>query len=104
MFPSEAQARQTAPKPVTHCFSLVAKADPGIMPRVMALFAKRALVPDYWCSRLTGAEITIDLQVACLDPDTALYLAACFRQMPGMSVVLMSEKHPPAARALGSFA
>ena len=90
MFPSALEAPSAAP--ATLCFSLVAKADPGIMPRVMALFAKRAVVPNYWCSRVSGGELAIDLQVADLDHDTALYLAACFRQMPGMGTVLMSEK------------
>ena len=90
MFPSATGAPFQAP--ATVCFSLVAKADPGIMPRVMALFAKRGMLPDYWCSRVTGSELAVDLQLRGLDQDTALYLAACFRQMPGMGTVLMSEK------------
>ncbi len=76
----------------TACFSLIAKSDPGIMPRVMQLFAKRAIVPDYWCSRLSGPELSIDLQVDGLDTDAVLYLASCFRQIPGMRTVLTSEK------------
>jgi hypothetical protein len=76
----------------TACFSVVAEADPGIMPRVMALFAKRGLLPDYWCSRVFDRELTVDLQMTGMDRDTAAYIAACFRQMPGVRTVLTSEK------------
>lgn len=76
----------------TACFSIVADADPGVMPRIVALFAKRALIPTYWCSRVSGAELTVDLQMESLDGDTARYLAACFRQMPTVRTVLTSEK------------
>jgi hypothetical protein len=84
-----------APKPGaarTSCFSIVADADPGVMPRVVALFAKRALIPSYWCCRVSGTELTVDLQMESLDGDTARYLAACFRQMPTVRTVLTSEK------------
>jgi hypothetical protein len=76
----------------TACFSVIAKADPGLMPRVLELFAKRGLVPTYWCSRVTGQELTIDLQMERLDRATTSYLAACFRQIPTVRTVLTSEK------------
>ena len=76
----------------TACFSVIAKADPGIMPRVLSLFAKRGLVPSYWCSRVAGGELTIDLQMSGLDRDAIAYLAACFRQIPTVRTVLTSEK------------
>jgi len=76
----------------TACFSVIAKADPGLMPRVLELFAKRGLVPTYWCSRVTGQELTIDLQMAGLAQETTAYLAACFRQIPTVRTVLTSEK------------
>ncbi len=79
----------------TACFSVVADAEPGVMPRVIALFAKRGLLPDYWCSRVSGGELTIDLQIYAMERDTADYLAACFRQMPSVRTVLTSEKSRP---------
>jgi len=62
------------------------------MSRIMGLFAKRALLPSYWCSRVDGHELTIDLQTRELDPDAARYFAACFRQFPAVHTVLTSEK------------
>lgn len=76
----------------TACFSVLAEAEPGIMPRVMALFAKRGLLPDYWCSRVSDGELTVDLQIMGMERDTAAYIAACFRQVPGVRTVLTSEK------------
>ena len=34
----------------TVCFSIQAAAEPGVMPRVLELFAKRNLVPERWVS------------------------------------------------------
>ncbi|MEX2200128.1 MAG: hypothetical protein WD711_01940 [Dongiaceae bacterium] len=92
------------------CFAVQADADPGILPRVLGLFAKRSLVPD----RLTGHrglreggpagddrggqcgadshELAIDVQVAGLDAAETDYLARCLRQIPGVVAVLTAEK------------
>lgn len=78
----------------TACFSVHADAEPGVMPRVLALFAKRGLVPTSWHSRVTGGELTIDLQMKGLDGDTAAYLAACLRQVVSVMTVLTYENRP----------
>jgi acetolactate synthase small subunit len=84
--------------PETHataCFSVQARAEPGVMPRVLELFAKRGLVPSTWHSRVTGEELAIDLQMQGLDRAAATYLAACLRQIVSVDVVLTSEKRAP---------
>ena len=109
--------RRIAPVPQTRvaCFAVQADADPGILPRVLGLFAKRSLVPD----RLTGHrslreggpaglkvgehgdvgyggadshELSIDVQVAGLDAAETDYIARCLRQIPGVFAVLTAEK------------
>ncbi len=85
------------------CFSIQAEAEPGVMPRVMELFAKRGLVPRRWVSDVTGQgtgqgtslggrELTIDVQVAGLAPETQGYIARCLRQIWGVGAVLTSER------------
>jgi acetolactate synthase small subunit len=77
------------------CFSLRAAAEPGVMPRVLELFAKRNLVPERWHSDVVGPgreELSIDLQVADLAPETGAYIARCLRQIWGVEAVLTSEK------------
>jgi len=77
----------------TACFSVVAEAEPGVMPRVLELFAKRGLVPSLWHSRVapTG-ELTIDLQLEGMEAPMARHIAASLRQVWGVSTVLTAEK------------
>ncbi len=77
------------------CFSIQAEAEPGVMPRVMELFAKRGLVPRRWVSDVTGPggrELSIDVQVAGLAPETQAYIARCLREIWGVGAVLTSER------------
>jgi acetolactate synthase small subunit len=76
----------------TACFSVHARAEPGVMPRVLELFAKRGLVPSSWHSAVSGAELTIDLQMRGMERDLADYVAQCLRQLADVDVVLTSEK------------
>ena len=85
--------------PVTCCFSVHARAEPGTMPRIVELFAKRGLVPTMWHSATCGTDqtlLTIDVQMRGLDRDVMNYIAACMRQIPFVEVVLTSERHSAA--------
>jgi acetolactate synthase small subunit len=78
---------------VTACFSVHAHAEPGVMPRVLELFAKRGLVPSHWESATVGddhSELTIDIQMRDLGRETVDYIAACLRQIVFVKVVLTS--------------
>lgn len=80
---------------VTACFSVHAHAEPGVMPRVLELFAKRGLVPSAWHSTVAGSdqsELTIDIQMHGLGRELIDYIAACLRQVAYVEVVLTSEK------------
>jgi len=90
MLPSVANARPTETQP-TACFSVHTEAEPGVMPRVIELFAKRGMVPTSWHSRVTAGELTIDLQMRGLDAATAAYIAACLRQVISVTAVLIYE-------------
>ncbi len=88
---------EPAPDPRTFCYSIHADATPGVMPRVLALFAKRSLVPSRWVSGVHGpsgdrGELVIDLQVDGLDPQASAYLARCLAQLTDVRSVLTSEK------------
>src|SRR5262245_10563270 len=89
--PSALNHRTTAPRPgsrpfaeeaiepaPTYCFSIQAAADPGLLPRVLELFAKRNLVPSRCHAVLSepeGEELLIDLQVEALAPEEAEHIA-----------------------------
>jgi len=79
----------------TACFSVMARAEPGVMSRVLALFAKRGLVPSAWHSAVHGpaaGELHIDIQMAGLAHGEAAYIARCMRQIADVETVLISEK------------
>jgi acetolactate synthase small subunit len=83
------QSRQAA------CFAVHARAEAGVMPRVLELFAKRGLVPSSWHSATSGAdngELTIDIQMRGMAEDLADFLAARLRQMADIETVLTSQK------------
>ena len=80
--------------PFSVCFSVQARAEPGVMPRIVELFAKRGLVPQKWHSSASGEALTIDVQMAGLGHDLAAYIARCMRQIIGVETVLTSETRP----------
>lgn len=78
----------------THCYSILADADPGVLPRVLELFAKRNLVPERWVAdRLPGgAQLSIDLQVRGVAEAEAGHIARCLREIWGVETVLTATK------------
>lgn len=81
---------------VTACYSVSAFADPSVMPRVLAAFAKRGLVPSHWHSRVGGADgndLAIDVQMRGLTADLTEQIAQSLRQIIYVDRVLTSTKH-----------
>jgi len=73
-------------------YRLTGVADPGLLPRVVGLFAKLGLVPGRCLADTTAVDgqlrMTIELMVAGIDPGTADHAAACMRQIYGVEQVL----------------
>jgi acetolactate synthase small subunit len=81
--------------PVTAHFSVYARAEPGVMPRVLELFAKRGLVPTLWHSAIARgdrARLTIDIEMGGLGREVARYIASCLRQLADVETVLTAER------------
>ena len=53
--PAAAAVSDRSPDPLSVSFSIRALAEPGVMPRVLELFAKRGLVPQRWNSAVSDA-------------------------------------------------
>jgi acetolactate synthase small subunit len=78
--------------PAAH-FLVRARAEPGVMPRVLELFAKRGLVPSLWLARTAAEdELTIEVEMPGLAREAMDYLAASMRQIASVAVVLASER------------
>jgi acetolactate synthase small subunit len=76
---------------VTACYRVHARAEPGVMPRILELFAKRGLVPRKWRSTASPEALAIEVQIVGLDRDVAAYIGRAMRQIAGVESVLSSE-------------
>lgn len=68
-------------------FAVQADADPGMMPRLMEVFAKRGLVPDRWVARVDGVddpELSVRCSVAGLTETQAASVTAFLDGVPGV--------------------
>jgi len=85
--------------PYRACFAVRAAADPGTLPRILELFAKRGLVPSSVQARLTPGglsgdpepALSVDLQVAGMDPALVEVVAESLRQIWVVERVLTAE-------------
>jgi len=92
MSPVAARVVETSPSETAYFF-VHAQAEPGVMPRVLELFAKRGLVPSNWRSAVSGADqtgLTIEIEMRGLGGEITAYIAACLRQIASIETVLTS--------------
>lgn len=78
-------------RPFSARFSVQARPEPGVMPRVLELFAKRGLVPQRFAGAASAKALSIDVQIAGLGRDTVDYIAGCMRQIVGVEAVLTTS-------------
>ena len=77
----------------TFCLTVRTMADPGALPRLLEVFAKRGMVPAKLFSVITAAdELTVDLQVPGLDATQGDLIANQLRSQVGIETVLTSVK------------
>jgi len=78
----------THPEPAA-AFSVTAQPSPGVMPRVLDLFAKRGLVPTYWHATADDAQLAIDIRMQGMKAPLADYIGRCLRQIHLVDRVLV---------------
>lgn len=89
-FVSAAAVADNGDLSVTAQFSVHAVPEPGVMPRVLELFAKRGLVPERFAGTASESALSIEVQIDGLDRGTVDYVARCMRQIAGVEAVLTS--------------
>lgn len=94
--PAAAAVSDRSSAPLSVSFSIRALAEPGVMPRIVELFAKRGLVPQRWNSAASDAGLGIDVEMTGLERDAADYIARCMRQIQGVDTVFTVESRQPA--------
>jgi acetolactate synthase small subunit len=92
--PSLATLAAPEEREATAAFSVHARAEPGVTPRLLELFAKRGLVPTRWRSALSRdeRELSIEIEMRGLAREMTDYIAACMRQIVGVDAVLTATR------------
>lgn len=73
-------------------FSVIADADPGTLPRVLELVAKRGLVPLALVSRLVDDTLAIEMEVGGMVRAESDHVGQCLRQIPMVARVTIDER------------
>ena len=74
----------------TACFSISGAPSPGLMPRILELFAKRGLVPDAFHGSVAGGRLSVEIRASGMDEALAGYIGRCLRQIHLVERVLVS--------------
>src|SRR5215471_3228735 len=67
---------------VRYCFE--ADAEPGVLPRALELLAKRGLVPARVFAQADADQLSVEIEVEGLEPDTADHVGRCLSQIVGV--------------------
>jgi hypothetical protein len=65
-------------------FELMAEAEPGLLPRVLAPFARRDLVPDRVKSRREGAGLVVEIGMDAMPSEMLHLVEGNLRQVVGV--------------------
>ncbi len=81
-------------------FEMTAEAEPGLLPRLLAPFARRGLVPDRVRSRREGASLVVEVGMDAMPSDMLHVVEGNLRQVVGvvrLAVVLCAAPRLNAA-------
>ncbi len=70
---------------VRYCFE--ADAEPGLLPRALELIAKRGLIPARVFAQAADDQLSVEIEVEGLEPDTAEHVGRCLGQLVGVRQV-----------------
>ena len=70
---------------VRYCFE--ADAEPGVLPRALELLAKRGLVPARVFAQADDDLLSVEIEVAGLEADTAEHVGRCLGEIVGVRAV-----------------
>ncbi len=98
---STPDARPTAPGRQV-AFSLLADADPGTLPRILELVAKRGHVPLSLRSDCTGDSLAIEMKVGDLPQAETDHICRCLSQIPMVARVTVTEVTADSAALLAA--
>ncbi|HBT41119.1 MAG TPA: hypothetical protein DIW51_15880 [Rhodospirillaceae bacterium] len=94
-FSPASRARHERKARPTQCFSVQALADPGTLPRVVEVFAKRGLIPGHIHASRTSTPkegLVVEVHLEDTDAEQARLIAQELRRQFCVEAVLVAEK------------
>lgn len=79
-------------------FTLVAEAGPGLLPRLLAPFARRDLTPDSIEARREGEEMVVEIAMAAMPAEMVHLVEGNLRQTVGVRSVARRQEITGVAR------
>ncbi len=79
-------------------FSLLADADPGLLPRLLQPFAKRDLTPDGFEATRDGEDMRIEISMAAMPAEMVHLVEGNLRQVVGVRQVTQRQEITGVAR------
>jgi acetolactate synthase regulatory subunit len=67
---------------VRYCFE--ADPEPGVLPRALELLAKRGLVPNRVFAQADADQLSVEIEVEGLAPETAEHVGRCLAEIVGV--------------------
>ena len=67
---------------VRYCFE--ADVEPGVLPRALELLAKRGLVPARVFAQADADQLSVEIEVEGLEPETADHVGRCLAEIVGV--------------------
>lgn len=86
-------------------FEVLADAEPGLFPRVLAPFARRDLIPDKLRARRDGAFLRVEIGMEAMPPEVLHLVEGNLRQIVGVhrvAVTLCPARRPTRATPAGA--
>lgn len=80
-------------------FTLLADAEPALLSRVLAPFARRDLVPDHLAARRLGAALRVEVGMDSMPAEAVSLVEGNLRQIVGLRSLVRDDVHPAAVAA-----
>ncbi len=87
---TERASNRNADPAATACFSVSGAPSPGLLPRILELFAKRGLVPQEVHGRVADGRLAVEIRAGGMEEREAAYIGRCLRQIYLVERVLVS--------------
>ena len=99
--PSNTQAHSLTPRTTTARFTIVSRAEPGALPRILGFYAQNNFVPTQLKSRVfKGGDLVVDITMPDLSDQRVSIIAEKLRQLVDVRKVVVEQEFTTQAQVV----